>query len=139
MFKKLGLRIFSAVLLCCMLIAICPAKAASEYTLEIEGEPIFSELLPYSEGNEIMVPLYATTEALGGINLNAPIGDAHRAAILNDRALYIITGSGGRVKSGTGDFSPAGEVFCPASPAAGPPPKITEIRKKALHTGCYLL
>ena len=92
MFKKLGLRIFSVVLLCCMLISICPVKAASEYTLEIEGEPIFSELLPYSEGNEIMVPLYATTEALGGINLNAPIGDAHRTAILNDRALYIITG-----------------------------------------------
>ena len=92
MFKKLDLRIFSVVLLCCMLISICPVKAASEYTLEIEGEPIFSELLPYSEGNEIMVPLYATTEALGGINLNAPIGDAHRTAILNDRALYIITG-----------------------------------------------
>lgn len=60
------------------------------YTVEAHGQTASVYPAPYSDGGDIMVPFRALTEALGGIWLDAPIGKAHKVAILNDQALCII-------------------------------------------------
>lgn len=86
---KLCSRFLSVILL--LNILLQNAYAQSTYTVETGGRSVLMSLAPYSDGNEIMVPFRALTEGLGGIWLDVPTGKAHKVAILNDLALYIIT------------------------------------------------
>lgn len=66
--------------------------AQESYTVEVGNQlfPVYPSL--YSSRGQVMVPLKGLTEALGGIYLDLPMGSAQETAILNDRALILITG-----------------------------------------------
>ncbi len=86
-------KLFCSLLLVVIFLNMMPqnAYARSTYIVEIDGRPISMSMSPYSDGEEIMVPFRALTEGLGGIWLDVPTGKAHKVAILNDLAFYIIT------------------------------------------------
>lgn len=92
------MRRFVCLKLCCCLLSAAVLLATMQqtvyaqvtYTVEARGQTVSVYPAPYSDGGDIMVPFRALTEALGGIWLNVPIGKAHKVAILNDLALYII-------------------------------------------------
>lgn len=87
-------RFLSSLLIICILSSELPVKAYAQtsYTLEVGSKVLTPAILPYSNGIQIMIPFRATTEALGGIWLDVPTGTEHKAAVLNDRVLYIVTG-----------------------------------------------
>lgn len=87
----------SSLLLCMLMVTILMtgdayAQASNSTTIETGSRTIL--LYPEADfsGSQVMVPFRAMTEALGGIWLDVPTGTAHKAAILNDRAFYIVTG-----------------------------------------------
>lgn len=87
-------RLLGSLLIICILSSALPVKvyAQSSYIMEVGPKVLAPAILPYSNGTQIMIPFRATTEALGGIWLDVPTGTAHKAAILNDKILYIVTG-----------------------------------------------
>lgn len=86
-------RLLGSILIICTLSSTLPvAYAQSSYTMEVGSKVLSPAILPYFNGTKIMVPFRATTEALGGIWLDVPTGTEHKAAVLNDKVLYIVTG-----------------------------------------------
>lgn len=92
-------RLLGGLLIVCMFFSALPVKAYTQtpYTVEIGNKALSPALLPYSNDTQIMIPFRATTEALGGIWLDAPTGTAFKASILNDKVLLIITDINGQV------------------------------------------
>ena len=87
-------QLLGVLLIVCVFFSALPVNAYAQtpYTVETGNKVLSPALLPYSYGTQIMIPFRATTEALGGIWLDLPIGTAHKTAILNDKVLFIMTG-----------------------------------------------
>ena len=92
--RFVSLKLCGILLLVSMLFGMFPqiAYAQTTYTVETGNRTVSVYPTPYSEGGEIMVPLKGITEGLGGIWLDVPTGQAHKAAVLNDIAFLIISG-----------------------------------------------
>lgn len=91
--------LLGGLLIVCMFFSALPVKAYTQtpYTVEVGNKALSPALLPYSNGTQIMIPFKATTEALGGIWLDAPTGTASKASVLNDKVLLIATDINGQV------------------------------------------
>lgn len=61
----LKLKLFVALAVCFVLAA--PALAAADYSLFVNGAPVYSDVSPEVVGREVLLPLRAVAEALGAV------------------------------------------------------------------------
>ena len=80
-------KIFRVTVVLCLLLAAPAMAVASDYSLEVNGTLIYSDVPPVVEGSKVLIPLRAVAEATGAA---VQYVDNERELIINSPGLEVI-------------------------------------------------